>query len=319
MKRITFTDKKRAELVDDGHELRPLGADEIRGRTLVSLVSPGTEINSGFLGKKFPSHPGYACVFQVEETGSQVDSFVHGDVVYFAGGHAEVQQAHEHNVVKVPTGLAPEKAVFARLMAVSMSTLNTTTARPPSPVLVTGLGPVGNLAAQVFAHCGYQVTALEPVEARRAVAHASGIKDVHGSPDDVPELVGKFALHVECSGHEAAVLQGCQAVRQRGEVVLLGVPWTKKTDISAFEVLNAIFHKYAVVRSGWEWEIPEKATPFMGNNRMENYAAALRWIQQGAVKVEGLAVGFAPSDCQAAYEGLMEQKLAAPGVVFDWR
>jgi len=65
-----------------------------------------------------------------------------------------------------------------------------------------GLGPVGNLAAQIFSHCGYRVTAVDPVESRRVLAESMGIGDVRHSVADAPkDLLGKVALHVECSGH----------------------------------------------------------------------------------------------------------------------
>ena len=37
-----------------------------------------------------------------------------------------------------------------------------------------------------------------------------------------------------------------------GEVVLIGVPWVKRTDLSAFDLLHAVFHRYVYLRSGWE-------------------------------------------------------------------
>ena len=110
-------------------------------------------------------------------------------------------------VVPIPQGLEPERAIFARLAGVSMSTLNTTTARAPSRVLVTGLGPVGNLAAQIFSACGYSVTAVDPVEIRRETARRSGLDDVRASiAEGAPDITGEVALHVECSGHEQAAL-----------------------------------------------------------------------------------------------------------------
>ena len=117
MKRIAFTAPKTAELVDAPDFAGPLNPQELRGRTLVSLVSPGTELNSGFLGKSFPSFPGYAAVFAVEEVGEEISDVKPGEAVYFAGGHSDFQKAWRSTVVPVPTGLSPETAVFARLMA----------------------------------------------------------------------------------------------------------------------------------------------------------------------------------------------------------
>src|SRR5947209_1491064 len=80
------------------------------------------------------------------------------------------ERAARERALPVPEGLAPEHAVFARLMGVSMSTLTTTRARPPAKVLVTGLGLVGHLAAKIFAACGYEVTACDPSPVRREFA-----------------------------------------------------------------------------------------------------------------------------------------------------
>ena len=117
---------------------------------MVSLTSPGTELHWNYLGKNFPSHPGYASVFTVDEVGAEVTDLAVGDPVFGPGGHQECQQMRRESVVPIPPGLEPERAIFARLAGVSMSTLNTATAHPPSRVFVTGLGPVGNLPAQIF-------------------------------------------------------------------------------------------------------------------------------------------------------------------------
>lgn len=320
MSRIAFTAYKTAEVDEAGPPNSPLQPGEVRGRTLVSLISPGTELNWGFLGKSFPSYPGYACVFEVEEVGSEVLDLRVGSIVFHSGPHQEWQQSSRKDVHPLPDGLVPERAVFARLAGVSMSTLNTTTARPPSRVLVTGLGPVGNLAAQIFSACGYSVTAVDPVETRREAARQAGLTDVRASiGEGAPDIAGKVALHVECSGHERAALDGCMCVCKRGEVVLVGVPWQKRTDISSFELLHAIFHRYVVLRSGWEWEVPVQPADFRGNSLAENYAAALEWIVSGRINVEGLATCYAPQQAQEVYSGLLDQSLPTPAALFDWR
>jgi len=320
MKRIAITAYKTAQVVEVDPLAAPLPPKDVRGRTLVSLTSPGTELNYCYLGKQFPSYPGYATVFVAEEVGSEVTDIPAGSLVFGPGCHQERHQMPRDNVVPLPRGLAPERAIFARLAGVSMSTLNTTTAHPPSRVLVTGLGPVGNLAAQIFSACGYSVTAVDPVEKRRETARECGLADVRASiGDGAPDITDKVALHLECSGHEQAVLDGCKCVRKRGEVVLVGVPWQKRTDISSFDLLHAIFHRYVVLRSGWEWEVPMQPTDFKGNSLSENYAAAMEWIAAGKIKVDGLATCYSPRQAQEVYSGLLDQTLPTPAALFDWR
>lgn len=318
---IRFVAQGKAELAEAAVHMPPIAPDEVRGKTLVSLVSPGTELNANYNGKKFPNSPGYSNVFQVEEVGTEVETIQPGDVVFsFRGGHRSRQAVPSSYLSVVPEGLTPEDAIFARLAGVSMTTLNTAAARCPARVLVTGLGPVGNLAAQIFAHCGYRVTGVDPVESRRDLARAVGIEDVRASIADRPaDLLDAVGLLVECSGHEQAVLEGCRLVRKKGEVVLVGVPWKKNTDQVLFDLLHAVFHRYLVLRSGWEHEIPATPEPFAFHSKKANYEEAMRWIAEGVLKVRPLGVMMSPTDCQEAYDGLAGQTSPAPTVIFDWR
>lgn len=318
-KAIAFTARERAELVDADRPSTPLGSREVEGETQASLTSPGTELNWGYLGEKFPTFTGYAAVIRVTAVGADVKQLKPGDLAFVMGNHRAFQRVDMASAVPVPAALMPAEAVFARLMGVSMSTLVTTTARPPSRVLITGLGPVGHLAAQIFAACGYQVTACDPVEPRRKLADDAGLADVRASiPLDDASLAGKFALAIECSGHEKAVLDACKSVMKRGEVVLIGVPWRKRTDIPAFDVLHAVFHKYAVLRSGWEWEVPQHPTDFRNGAIFDNFAGALRWLAEGRVKVNGLYALASPADCQSVYQDLLHQRGDKIVTVFDW-
>ncbi len=318
MKRIAFIARKTAGMIDSPDFEGPLNPDEVRGRTLVSLVSPGTELNSGYLGSTFPSYPGYASVFQVGEIGEEVREFRVGDVVFGSGKHAARQQSSQDKLIKLPAELSPEAAVFARLAGVSMSSLNATVVRPPATVLVTGLGPVGILAAQIFAAAGYVVIAVDPHPPRQQTALSVGLRDVRGSIN-ADELRNRIHLQIECSGHEQAVLDGCRCVRKGGEIFLVGVPWKRKTETYSFDLLHEIFHRYVSVRSGWEWQLPVQPRDFATNSIMDNLRAAQTWLAEGRLKVAGLAARYAPEQAQEVYSGLLDQTLPTPTAVFDWR
>jgi threonine dehydrogenase-like Zn-dependent dehydrogenase len=200
-------------------------------------------------------------------------------------------------------------------MGVSWTTLTTTTARPTDHVLIMGLGIVGNLAAQLFQSAGYNVTAVDPAESRRTIAQRSGIIDIRTAcPVEDPT----FALAIDCSGHEQAVLDACKVVRKGGEVVLLGVPWKKRTDVSAFDILHVVFHKYVVLRSGWEWSLPRTSRDFSPGSIFGNFASAMCWLATGRVKAQGLYKIARPSEAQAAYNDLLQQRGEHLSTVFDW-
>jgi threonine dehydrogenase-like Zn-dependent dehydrogenase len=320
MRKILFTAYEKAELCDVPEPQGNLDPGKIRCRSEVSLVSPGTELNWGFRGKTFPIHTGYTNVSVIEDVGAEVTDLKPGDTVFSHGAHVEKFDFDAKKVIKVPEGLKPEVAVYARLMGISMSTLNTAAAHPPSGVLVTGLGPIGNLAAQIFRRCGYSVTGVEPDASRRKDALACGLQDVRANADEAcADLKDKVALHVECSGHEQATLQGCRLVRKRGEVVLLGVPWKKLTDLHAHELLYEIFHRFVVLRSGWEWEIPMDARDFSFYSIADNVACAMDWLRDGSIQTEPLGSAYSPADCQKVYLGLLNKNLPTSTALFDWR
>lgn len=312
---VTFTAYQKAELVEYDPDSSALNESNIEGRTLASLISPGTEINASYNGTNFPvTRTGYAAVSEIVRLGTGVKGFVVGDRILHMGPHQSQQRADSTICVRVPPGLSPNVAVFARLMGVSMSTLITTKARPGAVVLVTGLGPVGNLAAQIFQSCGYRVIGVDPSAARRDLASSVGIERVLEKAGS--DLTDQISLGIDCSGHEQAVLDASKLIKKGGELVLVGVPWKKRTDLPAFDLLHAIFHRYVTVRSGWEWELPLHPTTFGTGSILENFETALRWLHQGRVKVEGLYEVRPPEEAQIAYQRLLKQE--AMGVVFDW-
>jgi threonine dehydrogenase-like Zn-dependent dehydrogenase len=306
-----------------------LGPNEVRGPTICSLISPGTEL-AWATGETFPIRPGYASVFRVDEVGRQVTGIDTGTVLFCMGPHRSYQQVEARFTVPVPTNMAPERALLARLMGVSMTTLMTTAARPGDRVLVCGAGPVGFLAAHLFALAGYDIMVVEPDEARRRQVERSGLSRTFARvPVDNRDIVGTVALVVDCSGHEQSVLDGCAVVRQHGEVVLIGVPWRRQTDIYAHAILDRVFHNFVVLRSGWEWELPLHAVGFKWEDLLGGYnnstqsvfsgfRKALGWLGAGRIPADGLSVNVDPRDPQSVYRDLQGRRSNWLFVVFDW-
>ena len=319
---IVITAPKTAELkplrADQPQPGTPLADGEVEGHTVVTAVSPGTELSWAFTGPNHPCYPGYAAIFRVERIGAAVSSIKVGDLVFAIGAHRSCQRHRAVDVVRVPDGLDPAAAVFTRLMCVSATTLATTTARPPAQVVVAGLGPIGNLAAQQFHACGYRVTGCDPIGWRRTRLAKLGIPCLPAVPVDDTAFKDQVELFMDCSGHEAAVLAGCRIIRKRGEVVLIATPWRKRTDLSAHQLMHAVFHKYAVLRSGWEWEVPMHPTDFVRGSLTEHLAGGLAWLKDGRVNLDGFANRAAPADAQRVYTVLLAQQEEHLSTVFEW-
>jgi threonine dehydrogenase-like Zn-dependent dehydrogenase len=316
---VMFTEREKAELIPAEPDGSPLAADEVEGRTLATLVSAGTELEGMYLGEKFPQKPGYAAVFEVENVGGDANDLKPGDRVFCLGPHRSHQRVKARDALRVPDDLPAEVATFARLMGVSMATLTTTAARPPAKVIVTGLGIVGHLAAKIFAACGYEVAAVDPSPARRAMAEHGGIERVMEKlPLDDEQWLRQVDLVIECSGHEQAVLDACRIVRKRGEVSLVGAPWRRRTEIYAQQLLHHVFFDYIILRSGWEWELPLHPTDFRETSTFETYAGALKWLSEGRVSMGGQYSIASPRQCQQVYQDLMHQHTEKLATVFDW-
>jgi threonine dehydrogenase-like Zn-dependent dehydrogenase len=318
-KAVVFTAYEHAELLDLDFPDTP-APKKIQGRTVCTLVSPGTELAGLYTAKYFPGYPGYAAIFRADQVGSEVKDIKPGGLYFTMGQHCAMQQSDAEFAIPIPDGLAPEKAVILRLMGVSLTTLMTTKARPGDRVIVSGLGPVGHLAAQMFAASGYDVIAVDPDDTRRQYLEKRGPSAFYPKcPVDDTKLAGTIALVVDCSGHEQAVLDGCKMVRKGGEVVLVGVPWKKLTEVTAHELLHAVFHKYVVLRSGWEWELPGSSADFRPHSIMSSCNLAAKWLKEGRVNVDGLVEMSDPMGAQCLYQDLLNRRASGLFQVFDWR
>lgn len=336
---FVFTARERAEL--QSYEDPPLPKHQVRGRTLTTLVSLGTEtaVFKGDLSNiKYPIHPGYASVFEVEACGSEVQGIKPGDRLFCMGRHSSTQQLNARATLPVPHGMSAETAVIARLMGVSMTTLMTTAARPGEQVVVCGTGPVGYLAAHMFRISGYEVVVVEPDARRRQMAAARGLTPAYETmPLNDPNIAGKVALVLDCSGHEQSVLDGCKVVRMRGEVVLVATPWRRLSDIYAQELLHAVFHRIVILRSGWEHEIPlysheypantpalelvEDPHALYNNTRFDifsGFTTALKWLEQGMIPLEGVVRTLTPEIPNELYHAILQQEFEELLLVLDW-
>ena len=75
---VTFTERETAKLLPVDIDIDAIGANEVAGHTLATLISAGTELNSGYLGDNFPRQSGYAAAFKVEKVGENVSGISPG-------------------------------------------------------------------------------------------------------------------------------------------------------------------------------------------------------------------------------------------------
>jgi len=199
--------------------------------------------------------------------------------------------------------------VFTRLAVVPMTAAQLTQARAGDHVAVIGLGPIGNLTAQVFQLCGCEVNAFELSPTRRAVASRCGVNSAHHS-DAILSFGSIHRAVIEATG-SANVLPLClDLVCDRGEIVMIGAPWGKGSE--GFPINNfagALFSRFVTLRSGWESELPLMGTNLAFRSVEQNCATVQRWLAQGKLVSDPLITHrLRPNQIMVGYEGLEKKR-----------
>lgn len=318
---LVFPERERVELRPVERPAEPLAGNEVEGRTLVTLLSVGTELamRAGLFEYPFPLEPGYAAAFSVERVGAEVSTVAPGDLAFTMGPHRSFQRAPEEEVIRVPAAVAPETAVFCRMASVGWTALTKTTARPPEQAWVLGLGLVGHLTAQVLAASGYSVRAYDPRADRRAFLSGVGGLVVES---DLEEALAaeerKAALVVECSGSTASVVNACELVRAGGEVVLVGGPWKRESDVDAATLHRLVYRKHLLLRGGLEWQVRTLRDADGAPSMLGNMEGALDWLARGRIAVPPGAYSLSPPAVEI-YDHWSSGKADGLTTLFDWR
>lgn len=111
-------------------------------------------------------------------------------------------------------------AAMVETISVALSGVQKGKIRLGSKVLITGGGPVGLFAVQVASASGAtDIVLVEPQDARRKIAADLGAV----THRNLAEVDRQFDVLLECTGVEAARLEGCLRVISGGRAVLIGV------------------------------------------------------------------------------------------------
>jgi len=332
---VLFTGPNQVEVRAIEGDFLPLGEHEALIRTRYSLISAGTELAclSGVEAWfSFPQTPGYASIGEVVDVGASVSAVSPGDIVYSMGGHCQYQRLDTANpralCVKAPPGMNLAQAVFTRMICVAFTALRISTIELGDHVAVTGLGLVGNFAAQLAALQGGRVIGLDLSPRRVELARECGIAyalviDPAAIKADVAAITrgaGVTTL-IEATGNPRALPLALPLVGRFGEVILLGTPrGAYETDLT--EVLRHVHLDglgNVTFKGAHEWRYPVPRNAFVKHSIRRNAELALRLIRSGELQVAPLhSHTLKPEQAEEAYQGLKHKKDEYIGVVFDW-
>lgn len=181
------------------------------------------------LGEPLPL--GYCNAGEVIGVGAGVSGFQIGDRVVSNGHHAEVVNVPENLVAKIPTGVSYEDASFTVIGAIALQGIRLVQPTFGETVVVTGLGLIGLIAAQLLKANGCQVIGLDFDQQKVDLAKRWGIAAINVNQSDAVNAVrehtngvGADAVLITASTKSNTVIsEAAQMSRKRGRIVLVGV------------------------------------------------------------------------------------------------
>lgn len=209
------------------------------GQVLIRIEAIGVNFVEVYFRKgqyktALPMIPGSEAAGTVEELGSGVNGFAAGDLVASVsvlGSYAEYALVSAAQLVKVPDGLAPEKAAAAMLQGMTAHYLaySTYPLKAGETALVhAGAGGVGLLLTQMASRIGARVIATVSTPAKAELASEAGASDVilYSKQDfetEVKRLTGGKGVDVVYdSVGKATFEKSLNCLRPRGLLALFG-------------------------------------------------------------------------------------------------
>jgi 2-desacetyl-2-hydroxyethyl bacteriochlorophyllide A dehydrogenase len=313
------------EMDDVSHAL---GIDEILVKKIYSLISTGTElaclrgIESWF---NMPAVPGYCCVSEVVKVGENV-SYAEGDILFHYGEHSRYQVINQNEFIFQIKDTSNLKLVpMLRMATIAFTAIRVSDVELGDWVSVTGLGLVGNMAAQLATLSGGYVIGIDPSDMRREKAKLCGIPYLfnEGIKNDIMEITDGQGVHtaIEATGIPQVAYDILDSIGYHGEIILLGTP-RGDTTVNLADVLSYshIDGKGSITFKGaHEWRYPLNKNQFIKHSIERNTEICMKLIQDRKLCVEELISHvITPEKAPEVYLDINMNRDEYLGIIIDW-
>ena len=262
---LIFTAPFSLEICEE--PLPPLPADGLLVQTIISAISPGTEMllyrgqmppelmadaTIAALGEGgYPQKYGYATAGQVIEIGSSMDKSWQDRLVFAFEPHQSHFIARPEDVLPLPEGMPPETAVFLPNMETAVSFIMDAQPGLGEQVAVFGQGIVGLLTTQLLAQLPLAcLLTLDSFSLRRDWSQKLGAATcLDPSAPDLPGQILAALPHAkhhpgldlafELSGNPAALAAAIEAMGFNGRILIGSWYGSKRADLN----LGGTFHR----------------------------------------------------------------------------
>lgn len=244
---------------------------------------------------------GYCHVGIVVAVGNDVHGFRVGDRVASNGPHAELVAIPQHLCAAIPDAVTDEAAAFTVLAAIGLQGIRLAQPTLGETFLVSGLGLIGLLTAQLLLAQGCRVLGVDPDPRQCSLAQSLGIAALPLS--DAADPLAWCLEQTDCVGVDGVLLTAAtsssepvhlaaNACRQRGRIVLVGV--------TGLELRRALFYKkelsfqvscsYGPGRydPAYEQQGHDYPIGFVRWTEQRNFQAVLQALASGLLRTDGL-------------------------------
>ena len=300
----------------------PVGPDEVRVRSKVSLISRGSEILRRYMHEEAidPAIMGYSLAGVVDEAGSEAASrFQPGDRVMAVAPHAQyvVQPVDSRigpRVWPIPDDISFEEATFLPLAKSGVTWSRSPGIRADHTVVVMGQGLVGNLVLQgARQHLCERLIAVDAIAKRCQLAlefgadHAIDLSETDPVARVMELTDGRGAdIVFECVGGQPGLKSFAQAqemVRDGGTLHLIGLYHGQPLPLDAGKI-----QRRRLIGGYYGEEPPEVLL-----------RRTIELVQAGRIRVRPLiSHRFPYQDAKEAFDLLYDRLAEAMGVLLIW-
>ena len=328
---IVFTSKQKAEFLEQELD-ETLTGDEILVKSDYDLISAGTELanyralpNTAPHTKGFPAVVGYSASGHVVAVGPEAKQIKVGDrVVVNWGKHRGYFKRSETRVVRIPDGVDMKCAACTHLASFPMLAVRRLRIELGEPVMVAGLGLLGQFAVQFSRLSGaYPVLACDYSPERRELAKrlgADAVFDPRGADftaqvKNMTDGTGPAAV-VEVTGYISALQQALEYVAENGRIALLGCTRVSDRYIDFYKYV----HRRGVQLIGAHTMTRPKLESRPGEwTEHDDYTAFLKLLKAGRIQVAPIIGEVAPAaEAAEIFRRLDTAENPPLGVLLDW-
>lgn len=256
------------------------------------------------LGQPIPL--GYCNVGKVLKVGKGVTDFKVGDRVASNGPHAEFVCVPQNLVTHIPKNVSDEEAAFTVIGSIGLQGIRLLKPTLGETFVVTGLGLIGLITAQLLKSNGCNVIGLDVAEDKIRMGKRLGLTCFNPSKGDTvkfinsqTEGIGADGVIITASSKSNEIIsQAANMSRKRGRIILVGVIGLdlNRSEFYEKELSFQVSCSYGPGRYDplYEDKGIDYPLPFVRWTEKRNFEALLNAISLGNIDVKSLITEIVP-------------------------